>query len=276
MHTERKMVIDIHTHIFPDRIAPKTIDILLGNIKTLHGICNKAYSDATLGGLKTSMHDAGVDLSVVLPIVTNIKRTESINLFAGDVNNQNADVISFAGIHPLCDDTDVILSDIKEKGFKGIKLHPEFQKFYIDSDESLKVLKKAEELGLLVLIHSGVDIGIPPPVHCTPERLKNALKIVSSKNIIAAHLGGWKMWDDVEKHLVGTNINFDTAFIKDYISKEQFERIVKNHGADKILFGSDSPWENPKDTLDFIKSLNLTVGDFDKITYKNAKRLLSI
>ncbi len=270
------MVIDIHTHIFPDRIAPKTIDILLGNIKSLHGFDNKAYSDATLGGLKTSMHNATVDLSVVLPIVTNIKSTDSINTFAYDVNNQNDDVISFAGIHPFSDDTDDILFSIKEKGFKGIKLHPEFQKFYIDSDESLKVLKKAEELELLVLIHSGVDIGIPPPVHCTPERLKNALKIISGNNIIAAHLGGWQMWDDVEKHLVGTNLSFDTAFIKDYISQDQFKRIVKNHGADKILFGSDSPWENPKDTLNFIKSINLPNEDFDKITHKNAVKLLNI
>ena len=103
MHTEHKMIIDIHTHIFPDRIAPKTIDILLGNIKALHGTCNKAYSDATLEGLKTSMHNASVDLSVVLPIVTNIKSTNSINSFAYDVNRKNVDVISFAGIHPKSD-----------------------------------------------------------------------------------------------------------------------------------------------------------------------------
>lgn len=82
------------------------------------------------------------------------------------------------------------------------------------------------------------------------------------------------MWDDVEKYLVGTPIIFDTAFIKDYISPEQAKHIIKTHGSKKILFGSDGPWENPKETLSFLLSLDLDKTHLDDITYKNAQKIL--
>ena len=84
------------------------------------------------------------------------------------------------------------------------------------------------------------------------------------------------MWDDVEKYLVGTHILFDTAFIKDYISSEQALRIIRNHGSEKILFGSDGPWESPDCTLAFIRSLGLSESECDNITFKNACRILKI
>jgi predicted TIM-barrel fold metal-dependent hydrolase len=211
---------------------------------------------------------------VVLPIATTIKQSKSINDFAESITDDK--IISFGSLHPLQEDYDYILKDLKERGFKGIKLHPEYQQSFIDSKESLRILKLAEELDLLTVLHTGADIGMDPPVHCAPDRLKNVLSEVSGSKIIAAHLGGWKMWDEVEKHLVGSNIIFDTAFTIDFISSQQYKRIIENHGADKILFGTDSPWENPQHTLDGLKSLNLSDDDFDLITHKNAIRILGL
>lgn len=268
------MLIDFHTHIFPEKIAGKTLDILKAGALQCEKKEITSYFDGTFSGLLSLMAENGVDISVALPIATKPSQTESINSYAQSVSSSK--IVSFASLHPLNDDTDVILENIKAAGFSGIKLHPEFQQFDVDSKEALKIFKKAEELKLYTILHTGQDIGLPPPVHSAPKMLKNILDYVSGKYVIAAHLGGWRMWDDVEKYLVGTDILFDTAFIADYISREQCVRIIKNHGSDKILFGSDNPWETPKKTLEFLTSLGLSQKDMGNITYKNALKILNV
>ncbi len=268
------MLIDFHSHIFPDRIAERTLDVLKAGALKYDHVNAISYFDGTKEGLVRSMAENGVDISVTLPIATKPTQTDSINSYAATVTDEK--IISFASLHPENDNIDKILENIKESNFRGIKLHPEFQSFYVDSPICLKILKKAEELKLYTVFHAGHDRGLPPPVHGAPKHFKNALEYVSGKYIIAAHLGGWRMWDDVEKYLVGTQMYFDTAFIQDDITPEQAKRIILNHGSEKILFGSDNPWENPKDTLAFLNSLGLNKDEFDDITYKNALKILSI
>ncbi len=266
------MLIDFHTHIFPDKIAGRTLDVLKAGVLKYEHKDAKSYYDGTKDGLLASMAENNVDISIALPIATKPTQTESINEFAKNVSCEK--IISFASLHPNNENTDEILKKIKETGFLGIKLHPEFQQSFVDSKEIIKILKKAEELELYTVFHAGCDIGLPPPVHSEPVRFKNAMEYVSGKFIIAAHLGGWRMWNDVEKHLVGTQVILDTAFIKDYISPEQARRIIKAHGSEKILFGSDAPWEKPEDTLDFLSSLDLLEDEILNITYKNAQKIL--
>lgn len=266
------MLIDFHTHIFPERIAPGAIESLKDGVKRIEGVDAHNYTDATYEGLVKSMQENNVDLSMAMPIATNPKKPESINEFAKGIRDDK--VISFGSVHPSQEDSVEWVMRLREMGFIGLKLHPEFQYNFIDSKESIDVLKAAEKAKMLVMLHAGADIGMPPPVHCTPKRLKNALEYVKGDNIIAAHLGGWRMWDEVEEYLVKTPIYMDTAYVLNDIDKEQCKRIIKNHGEDKILFGSDSPWETPKHTLAFLDSLNLGDEIMEKIKYKNAKVLL--
>lgn len=266
------MLIDFHTHIFPDKIALGAINSLSNSIVNFQGSRPRHYARGTYDSLRSSMKRSGVDVSVVLPIATKQKQTDSINGFAKTLRNES--IISFGSLHPEQDDWASILEKLKNEGFKGIKLHPEYQSFYIDSKRSIEILSKAESLGLYVVLHTGFDDGMPEPMHCQPDRLKNVLNYVSGEKIIAAHLGAYKNWDDVEKYLVGTNINFDTAFISPYISPEQCRRIIQNHGAQKVLFGSDSPWQNPKTEYDFILNLGLSKQENEMIFYKNALKIL--
>lgn len=270
------MIIDFHTHIFPPKIASKTIEILENNIFKETGKHEKAVIGATIDDLLTSMSDNEIDFSVVLPIATNTHQSTTINNYAAQINSI-PNVFSFGSLHPFQEDWESVLYDIKDKGLKGIKLHPEYQQFYIDCPESVRILKKCEELGLIVVLHTGRDIGIAPPVHCSPKRLANLLNSeISGKNIIAGHLGGWKMWDDVEKYLVGTPVMLDTAYTVSYISKEQLLRIIKNHGSEKILFATDSPWESQGFTKKYINDLPITETEKNNILYQNAKKLLQI
>lgn len=268
------MLIDFHTHIFPDEIAERVLKTLSGNIYSQTGIKQLPCTDGTVCGLRKSMRENKVNISVVLPIATKPSQTASINNYAEKIMSD--DVISFGSLHPLQDDWEYVLSDLAERGFKGIKLHPQYQQVQVDSKEVIKVLKKAEELKMYTVLHSGVDYGMPPPIMCTPAMLKNVLDEVSGNYIIAAHMGSLGMWDDVEKYLVGTPIRFDTAAISSFINKGQYRRIIINHGADKVLFSSDSPWEDLNDTISGLKALGLPDKDFEMITYKNALNILGI
>ena len=275
------MLIDFHTHIFPEKIAGRTIEALIKGIKTVQGEDYEnrdgsplAFRPATLDGLLASMEKSRVDMSVCLPIATRPSQTESINRFAETVRNEKT--LSFGTLYPTDPDRDRIIDDLAARGFRGIKLHPQFQQTFADSPEIISIVRRCAGLGLLVVFHAGMDIGLPPPVYASPERIRRLADRTGGENIICAHLGGWQMWDEVEKRLVGTPVMLDTAFVRLFISSEQAKRIIRTHGARKILFGSDSPWEDPADTLKFLLSLGLTDEELMLITRKNAERLLGL
>lgn len=269
------MLIDFHTHCFPDKIAKRAICSLEENIARMQGACYPARIGGSLGELTDAMKEEGVDYSVVLPIATTPKQSGSINRFAREINGKNG-IISFGSVHPLQDEWESVLEEIKSSGLLGIKLHPEYQGVFVTSNEVKQILKKCEELDLYVVFHAGEDIGMPKPVHCMPECLKHLLDYVSGSKIIAAHMGGWRKWDDVEKYLAGTPVIFDTSYISGFLPKEQFKRIVRKHGADKIVFGTDSPWHRVRETVDYIENADLTTDELNRIYYKNAADILKL
>lgn len=265
------MVIDFHTHIFPDKIAARTIE----HLEKVGGIT--AATDGTLNGLLSSMERCGVDMSVILPVATKPSQFESIQTFAKSVNEQyQGRLISFGGIHPDCEDYKKELDTIKAMGFKGIKIHPDYQGVMIDDLRFMRIIEYASELGLIILTHAGIDIGLPEPVHCSPKKMRKVLDEIRPEKMVLAHFGGWSQWDEVYEYLAGENIWLDTAFIYDYISKEQFFRILEKHGSDKILFATDSPWSDMAKGIDWIRELRLPQTVTDNILSGNAKRLLEI
>ena len=160
------MIIDFHTHIFPDKMAQKTIDLL----SSKGGI--PAFSDGTKQGLLSRMEKAGVDVCVTLPVITNPAQFDSINRFAADINREFADeqrrLISFAGIHPDCEDIDGKMASIAKSGFLGVKIHPDYQGTYINDERYVRIIECAAEHDLIVITHAGVDVAYSE-VHCPPE-----------------------------------------------------------------------------------------------------------
>lgn len=268
------MIIDFHTHIFPEKIAGRTISKLeeLAHVK--------AYTDGTEEGLLSAMEESGVDLSVVLPVVTRPEQFNTVNSFAAQLNEKyegkRPGLISFGGIHPKAPDYKRELRIIKDWGLKGIKLHPDYQDTYFDDISYMRILDYASELGLITVVHAGVDIGYPDNIHCTPEMVKKVIDEAAPEKLVLAHYGGFKLWDRVEDLLVNENVYFDNSFIYGYIEGETFLRILKKHGADKILFGTDSPWSGQKESIGKIDSFPLTQEEKDMILWKNAKELLGM
>ncbi|MGM9649360.1 MAG: amidohydrolase family protein [Butyricicoccaceae bacterium] len=282
------MVIDFHTHTFPDKIAARTVEKLKAMARA------KAHTDATCGMLVDSMHEAGVDCSVVLPVATNVAQSEKLNEAAYEVNERwsGEGLISFGAIHPAYEDYRTLLHHIADLGLKGIKLHPQYQGVPFDDIRTMRILDCASELGLITVVHSGIDIGIEGPTMCTPDRVLHVMDEVAPEKLVLAHMGGWRMWDEVSDKLAGLPLYLDTSYSLGEIPRdadtpradsesalmdaEQFTALIEKHGADKILFATDSPWGGQEQYLELVRALELTEDEKRMILGGNAQKLLKI
>lgn len=262
------MIIDFHTHIFPDKIAGRTLDYL----SDIFGA--SPFADGTHTGLCDSMKKAEVDVSVSLPAVTKVSQVESINRFASAFTE--GAVISFGGIHPECENYKEILKEIKNLGLKGIKLHPDYQDTYFNDIRYKRIISYATELGLIISVHAGQDPKCPDNIHCTPAMAEEVLNEVEPEKLVLAHMGGNELWSEVEERLVGRNVYFDTGVILDRMPQEQFLRMVREHGADRIVFGTDSPWADQKKFVEILKEMPLEEEERNQIFAGTAAKLLGL
>ncbi len=265
------MVIDFHTHTFPDKIAAQTIKFLSekGNVKP--------YREGTLDSLKASMKKSGVDISVVLPVATAPKQVASINKLSAAENGR--DGVFFAGaIHPDCENVEEILDFVKSSGLFGIKIHPDYQGVYFDDERYIHIMREAAKRDLITVTHAGVDVGYPEDVHCTPQMVLNVLDRLSGlieNKLVLAHMGGCDLPDEVLEKLVGKPVYFDTSFVIDHYP-EKCEEIIRKHGFDKILFATDSPWSGQKKFINIINGYGFSKEETEKIFHINAEKLLNI
>ena len=264
------MVIDFHTHTFPEKIAKASIE----SLSKCSGIT--PHTDGTIDGLKRSMEEDGVELSVILPVLTKPAQFETVNRVAAEVCEKEDGLLSFGGIHPDCSDVRRKMREIRSLGLKGVKIHPAYQEVYMDDIRYLRILEAATEQGLIVSVHAGVDIGLPVPVYAAVERTARAVKETAPEKLVLAHLGGWKEWDAAEELLAGENVYLDTAFLEEYISDEQLLRIIRKHGAGKVLFGTDCPWSGQRESIERFRKLPLTEEEKQLIFAENAKKLLGL
>ena len=269
------MIVDFHTHIFPDKIAHKTID----KLSEKAGI--PAFSDGTVEGLLKRLEEGGVDIAVTLPVITKPSQFDSVNSYAAEINqifaNKPKRLISFAGIHPACEDIEKKMAWIRKSGFLGVKIHPDYQQTFINDESYVEILRCAKEYDLIVITHSGVDGGYRGmPVRCTPTLVKQLIDTVDHEKFVLAHYGANEMFDDVFDMLCGKNVYFDTAYILRFIGEDRFKRILEKHGEDKILFASDSPWSDIKGDVEILKSFSLNKNTEKKLFCENAKKLLGI
>jgi predicted TIM-barrel fold metal-dependent hydrolase len=279
------MIIDFHTHTFPDKIAAAAID------KLQNASHSKAFTNGTVSGLQASMQRVGIDRSVILPVATNPLKVSAMNDISCELTGQKG-LVYFGCIHPNMEGADVELTRIAGKGLKGIKIHPVYQDVDIEDPRFLRILDRAGQLGLAVVMHAGDDIGFPGVVRCSPEMTARALRQVGPVKLICAHMGGWRNWDRVIDCLADTAAMIDTAFSLGAIAPleegyykeeelqllkaEEFCQLVRTFGSDRVVFGTDSPWDDQAAALAAIRALDLTEEEKEKILGGNAQRILGI
>lgn len=268
------MIVDFHTHIFPEKIAGKTLE-------KLSEMSNEPYySGATADSLLASMEKAQVDLSIALPVVTAPRQFDSINRFAAEVNARYYDgekhtgILSLGGIHPDCEDYKEKLRQIKELGLPGIKLHPVYQQVSFDDIRYMRIVDYASELELCVVAHAGYDVGFPGADFVSPSVSKHLIETVHPQNLILAHMGGYGQWSEVEEELAGLPVYLDASYALGKMADEQFLRLIEKHGAGQILFATDCPWMDQREQAEKLKSLPLSQDQKEQILWKNAFDIL--
>lgn len=214
------MIIDFHTHTFPDDIAGRAVR-KLGRSSRI-----RAYADGTAEGLRRSAEAAGIGLSVIQPVATSPAQVEHINSGAIRRNEEEQDkgrshLLSFGCIHPEYENYRAELRRIARAGVPGIKLHPYFHGCDMDDIRYLRILDAAAENGLIVLTHAGYDQGFPGEHSCKVPMLRRIMKEVKGLAMVAAHMGGWKEWEQVPEYLADTGIYLDTSFATGAIEPEE-------------------------------------------------------
>jgi predicted TIM-barrel fold metal-dependent hydrolase len=259
------MIIDSHAHIYPAKIAMKAAD----SIGKFYGI--DMDMDGTLNTLLAKGSAAGIDRFLVHSVATTPKQIDSINNYIHDKTVQYGDkLIGFATLHPDSKELPRQVDDILEMGLRGIKIHPDFQKFDVDSKEAYKMYELIEGR-LPILMH----IGDYRTQYSKPQKLCNVLRDFPDLDVIAAHFGGWSEWDLGEKYLAGKRLWVDTSSSTYKLSAQRVKELIDAFGADNVLFGTDYPMWDPASELERMSKVDLSDTDREKIYHINLEKLLA-
>ncbi|MGN1097091.1 MAG: amidohydrolase family protein [Christensenellales bacterium] len=261
-------IIDIHAHIYPEKIAKKAVE----SIGSFYGI-SMVGGNGTSENLIASGGKIGVEKYVVHSTATKPEQVESINNFICGECKLHAEFIGFATLHPDMTEEEIAkeVERVKEMGLHGIKLHPDFQRFFIDEDRAEKIYRQVEGK-LPILFHTGD----PRYDFSSPLRMSRVAKRHPNLISIGAHFGGYGRWDEVEVYKGLDNMFFDTSSTLFKLPVEQARKIIKMLGIEKFMFGVDFPmWEHDKE-LERFYGLRLSDSDNEKILYQNALRFLSL
>lgn len=259
-------VIDFHTHAFPDQVAQVAIPAL----EKKGGV--KAYTDGTVRGLLDSMDKAGIEKSVICSIATRKEQFQPILDWCDSIRSER--LIPFPSIHPGSFGFEQEVEQVTGMGFKGIKMHPFYQDFFLNDPELDPLYRLLEKERLLLVMHTGYDIGYPEERRADPAGILRLLERFPDLRLITTHLGSWNQWDEVRELLTGQPIYMELSFALDFLDQIRIRDILENHPPEYILFGSDSPWADQETTLRLLAKLNLSQQLSDRIVGKNAEELL--
>ncbi|MDD4124946.1 MAG: amidohydrolase family protein [Eubacteriales bacterium] len=260
-----RIVYDVHTHIFPDKLAERAV----GNIGKYYGI------PMGCTGTAETLEENLIKLPNMKFVVSSAALKEESMKAANDFLLEEAakrpSFIPFSSFYPYISvsDAETELVRVKERGTKGIKLHPDFQKFYIDDPHVIEIYGICEQLGLPILFHVG-DVNTD---YSTPTRVYNVTNKLPRLKIIAAHLCGYSVWDEAEKVLIGTDVYTETSDAMLGLEPDRIVDLIRKHGVDKVMFGSDYPLASSADIFRQFDSLPLTEEEKEKIYRTNAEKL---
>lgn len=259
--------IDIHTHAFPDKLAPRAI-------RTLESASEwQAVADGKVVSLLHSMDAAGIDVSVVCPIATSPKQVRGILRWCGKIHSDRIE--PFPSVHPKVRGPDKWLARCAEAGFVGVKLHPMYQDFVFDDPAMDAIYAAAVAHGLVVATHCGRDIAYPPQDdRASPVRVARVLDRHPKLKLICTHMGGWRMWDQAVLHLLGKGVHIETSFSLALLGSRRAAEMIRRHGPDRVMMGSDWPWVSQAAEVARVRQLGLDRRATEAVLWQNAAGLL--
>ena len=257
-------IIDFHTHIYPDAIAHKAAQ----SIRDFYNV-GDGKLDGTVDLLLKCCQDAGITRCVVLPVALRPDRVSAINNFIVEEVHQFPQFTGFGTVHAAMDGLTDEAQRIIELGLRGIKMHPDTQGFPID-DPLLYPLYDMVQDKLPLLFHMGdcrYDFS-------HPARLRNVLDQFPKLQVIAAHYGGYSMYETAFEYLNDKDCFFDISSSIMFMENGVAEKYINKYGAERMLFGSDFPLWDPRNEVRTFLDLHLTLDQKEQIAYKNALHIL--
>jgi predicted TIM-barrel fold metal-dependent hydrolase len=261
------MIIDVHTHIWPEKVVEKAKNHLETVFNT------KLVTIPTPSNLLQFMDKNGIDISVVNSVASRPDQVLSINNWLFGLKERRFRI--FAAFHPDHADWREELKRIADNA-SGIKLQPEFQEFFVDDEKLFPQYEAIAAAGLPILFHCGYELSGTMMIRSGPDRMIKVHERFPNLKIIAAHFGGFRLWEGVEKYLIGKKIWLDTSYTFGQLDKEKLLAMLVKHDKDKILFGTDFPLVDQKQDIDYLNSLALDAKFKQRIFSENTKILLNI
>ena len=259
-------IIDIHTHIYPDEIALKATK----SVRDFYQIGEESM-DGTEKMLMEQGHAAGISQFVILPVAIRPDRVQGINDFIVQRLKANDALVGFGTVHAAMENMDAEVQRILDLGLKGVKMHPDSQRFSID-DLRLFPMYEAVQGKVPVMLHMG-DHRYD---YSHPVKLRRILDLFPKLQVIAAHFGGYSMYETACELLKDTDCVFDVSSSLMFLPEGEAERYIGIYGAERMAFGTDYPmWDPVKETERFFR-LKLKEEQFEQICHKTAERILGI
>ena len=260
-------IIDIHTHIYPDKVAQKATN----SVRDFYELEGSIAMDGTVDMLLKRGAEAGISRYVVLPVSNSPDRVRSINNFILEQTKIHDNFIGFGTLHADMQGLEEEVDWIIANGLKGIKMHPDSQRFPID-DLRLYPVYDAIQGKLPVLLHMGDQ----RYNYSHPMRLRRILNVFPKLDVIAAHFGGYSMFHTARELLWDTNCVFDISSAMMFMEENEAERYIYSYGAERMAYGTDYPLWDPVTEVARFQKLKLTGNQFDQIAHKTAERILKL
>lgn len=258
---------DAHTHIFPDKIAEKATKSI-GNFYEFEEMQCSATSENLISREK-NIHSG---MTLVCSSAVTKEQVDVINRFIAEECKKHPNFLGFAALHPDTENFEEVLDFAEENSLKGIKFHPDFQKFDIDDKRAYDMYKAVAKRGLPVLFH----MGDPRYDFSSPQRLKNLMADIPDLKVIAAHFGGYCRWNEALTLEKSENLYFDTSSSLPFLNKETVLKFLDRFSTDRFLFGTDFPmWDSAKELERFL-SLDLGEETNNKILHENFENLFNL
>lgn len=259
------MIIDGHTHVYPDAVAKRAIGGAPGDLKR--------YGDGTVDSLTAVMAASGVDRSVCLGVANSPDRVDNANRFAGSLDP--ARFLGFGSVHPGLSPEQNVAS-LRAHGLRGAKVHPMFQDLRLD-DPSLLATLDAMSGEFAVIVHVGAA-GEDPGERCTPAMLAQIVRQFPRLDVIACHFGGYRRFEEAVETVIGLPVHVDTSWPPSLatLAPDRVRAVIEKHGPERVVFASDWPMADPAAEIEAIRALGLSDDDTDAVLGGNIARLLGL
>ena len=263
-------IFDAHCHIYPEAIAPKAVE----GIEQFYEQLPFDHYDGTVGTLLSTGCEAGISHFLVHSVATTPHQVSGINRFiSSEVAGANGAFTGLGTLHPDSERPEQDFSELAALGLKGVKLHPDFQRFEADSAKAMRIYGLCVEAELPVLVHTG-DHRFD---YSNPERIARILRRFPKLRFVGAHFGGWSVWDEAASLLSGfDNITVDSSSSFYATGREKGLELVRKWGADRIMFGTDYPMWKPQPEIDCLLAMGLKEDEYRRIFWDNAVRVFGL